>query len=75
MKTIKFAEYAATPTEDNNCVLLLAISGNTGTIRRKLFSIIEEMDEKNYGKPCQGIFSQFNSCAHVITPIWKGQEY
>lgn len=73
MKSVQFAEDAVTATEDNDCVLLLAIAGNRGTIRRKLQSMVDEFDRG--GKPCQGITSSFHSVSHVITPIWKGQEY
>lgn len=75
MKTkIEFDTETTQATEKNDCVLFLAIAGNRGTIRRKLQSMIDEIDGI-YGKPIQGVVSSFYSISHVITPVWKGKEY
>ena len=75
MKTkIEFDIEATQATEKNDCVLFLAIAGNRGTIRKKLQSMIDEIDS-SYEKPIQGIVCSFYSISHVITPVWKGMKY
>lgn len=43
-------------------------------IKERLLSIVKEIDS-NYGKPCQGIISEYQLETHISTPIWNNQSY
>jgi hypothetical protein len=47
---------------------------NKEAMKRKLQDIVNEFD-KPYGKPCQGIHSQYQVETKLVTPIWDGKEY
>lgn len=73
-KEVKFVDDAV---DGNDCVLHLSMSGSHDAIVDRLKSIIDQMDSSrgNYGKPIQGVVSQYHLVSHVITPIWKGIKY
>jgi len=66
-----FAEVA---TKGTNSILLVALSGDPQRIKDKLIDMAAQIDAP-YGKPIQGIVSQYKLTSHVITPIWKGETF
>lgn len=67
--TVKFADDAS----KGENLLQVSISGDPKFIQQRLREIANEFDTA-YGKPCQGIVSQFGEYTHVITPIWHGKQ-
>lgn len=61
-------------TTGEDCVLYLGVSGDKEYIRKVLQDAIKEIDA-SYGKPVQGIVSQYGGTKHVITPRWNGGNY
>lgn len=43
-------------------------------MRQKLLEIVAEFDS-DYGKPCQGIYSQHLILTRIQTPIWDNKPY
>lgn len=54
--------------------LLVAITGTPEYIKEQLQNLISQCGD-SYGKPRQGQISSFGGYTHIITPVWKGQEY
>lgn len=71
MNQPKFAEDCIT---GNDCLLQVAISGTKEVILNRLKEMVKQMED-SYGKPYQGIVSQYGGVSHVITPIWNGREH
>lgn len=55
-------------------VVHISMSGEPRAMRKKLQQIVDDFDS-SYGKPIQGVVSQFGVTSHVITPKWHGQEF
>jgi len=71
METVKFHEDAV---KGNDCVLHVSMQGSKDKILAKLEEMVSQI-KSPYGKPYQGCVSGFKCTAHVITPIWNGEEY
>jgi hypothetical protein len=71
MHIIKVSEDHNNPKDSQ---VFIAITGNKKAIREALTKVIEQMDD-SYGKPIQGIHSQYGAVCTVITPLWEGIEY
>ena len=61
-------------TTQGENVVHISMSGEPRAMRKKLQQIVDEFDSQ-YGKPIQGVVSQFGVVSHVITPKWHGQEF
>ena len=61
-------------TTQGENVVHISMSGEPKYMKRKLQQMIDEMDSV-YGKPIQGVVSQFGLVSHVITPTWGGEIY
>jgi hypothetical protein len=73
-KNIRCFDFDDDIVNGNDCILHLGISGSKEFIRKILQETIKEIDS-SYGKPIQGIISQYGGTKHVITPKWNGKEY
>lgn len=70
VQMVKFSPDAS----NGDTVLQLSITGPSKLIAEKLRNMANEIDSK-YGKPRQGITSQYGCTSHVTTPVWGGVEY
>lgn len=60
---------------NNKFILNIAMTGESKeAMKQKLLEIVKEFDS-DYGKPCQGIVSQYHVETKISTPIWDGKSY
>lgn len=59
--------------KDANQILFIGITGTKDAIRARLEHILADFD--TYGKPKQGMLSDWGSESHVITPKWEGKKH
>jgi hypothetical protein len=71
---IEFEDFDHTTNVTKNCQLFVGLTGTREYIIKRLQSILDDT-KSAYGKPFQGIVSEFDGTSTIKTPIWKGKEY